>query len=510
MSSSAQVMLVGAGPGDPGLITVKGRQALEQAEVVVYDYLANPLLLRLAPPTAELVYVGKKAAQHTLEQDDINRLLLTLARSGRRVVRLKGGDPYIFGRGSEEASFLLENGVAVDVVPGIPAALGAAAYAGIPLTDRRYASSVTFVTGHEDPTRENSTLDWHHLANTGGTLVLYMGVKRLGILTEQLTAQGLDAATPVAVVQWATYPHQRVVTGTLQTIADLVAEAGITPPALTIIGHSATLRPTLNWFERKPLFGKRIVVTRSRSQASVLLERLTELGAQPLEVPTIDIQPPLSWDPLDGAISQLQRYQWLVFTSVNGVTNFFERLFFCGLDARALAHLRIAAIGEPTAELLKTYGLRADLVPPAFTSVSLAQAFTNSETLAGKRMLLARADIAEKQLAQTLQDHGAVVDDVVTYRTVAATIDAPLIEHLLDGTINAVTFTSSSTARNFVAALGKDAAHTLFSTAHALSIGPQTSAALRELGIEPAVESSPHTIDALIATLLDFFKRGTP
>ncbi len=363
MAASGFVSLIGAGPGDPDLLTLRGAEALASADVVVYDYLANPALLVHAPPGAERIYVGKKAGSHTLSQDEISALLVKFALAGQRVARLKGGDPFVFGRGGEEALALVEAGVSFEVVPGVTSAVAAPAYAGIPVTHRGLASSFAVITGHEDPTKEESAVDWPRLATGVDTLVFLMGVGNLPRIVEQLLAHGRPADTPVALVRWGTMPDQQTVSGTLVDITEKVKAAGLRPPAVTVVGPVAELREHLCWFEKRPLFGQRVLVTRTRQQASALSAQLRALGAEAIELPTIRIAPPEDWAPLDATIATLAVFDWIVFTSVNGVGHFWARLEAAGLDARALHGVRLAAIGPATAAELEARGLRADYVP---------------------------------------------------------------------------------------------------------------------------------------------------
>jgi len=490
------VSLVGAGPGDPGLITLRGIEALGRAQVVVYDYLASPELLRHAPPNAELIYVGKKAGQHTLPQAEINALLVRLAAAGQRVVRLKGGDPFVFGRGGEEAEALAAAGVPFEVVPGVTSAVAVPAYAGIPVTQRGLASSVAVVTGHEDPEKAESAINWDALVGVD-TLVFLMGVGNLPAIARELQARGRAASTPAAVIQWGTLGSQRTVTGTLGTIAARVQEAGLTAPAVTVVGQVVALRERLRWFDRRPLAGLRVLVTRTREQAGRLAEALRAEGAEPVECAVIETAPPLDWGPLDVAIRELRAYQWLVFTSANGVEAFFERLAAAGGDARALAPCQVAAIGPATAAALVRHGVHADRVPPEYVAEAVAEALG---PVAGQRVLLARADIARPVLAQRLREAGAQVDDVVAYRTVAPAGLAERLPELL-ATVEIVTFTSSSTVRHLLEALSPQARRALERKAIAC-IGPITAKTARESGLRPAVVAETYTIEGLVKALV--------
>lgn len=499
--SRGRVYLVGAGPGDPGLLTLRGREVLGLADVVVYDALISPRLLNYTPQWCERIYVGKRSSAHTLSQDEINRLLIEKASDSATVVRLKGGDPFVFGRGGEEALALVEAGIEFEVVPGVTAAVAGAAYAGIPVTHRLMASAVGFVTGHEADDKPDSALDWDALARWKGTLVFYMGVSNLPAITRNLVAHGRGPDTPAAVIHWGTTARQRVVTGTLSTLPELVAAAGLGAPALILVGEVVALRESLNWFERRPLFGRRIVVTRSRAQASDHAARLEALGAETIEAPAIRIEKPEDPAPLAAAVRDLAAIDWIVFTSVNGVDAFFEALAAAGLDTRALAGRRVAAIGPTTAAQLARFGLRADLQPETFTGAAVAETLAAEQNLSEVRILLPRADIAPKELADTLAARGAIVREVVAYRTVPdlANRDA-IAEMLAGGEIDWLTFTSSSTVKNFIGAVGDDGVRA--SKARIASIGPTTSATLRDLGFTPTLEAASHTIPGLIDAIV--------
>ncbi len=500
------VSLIGAGPGDPGLLTLHGAEALAAADVVVYDYLANPALLAHARPQAEQIYVGKKAGCHTLSQEEINDLLVERGLAGQRVARLKGGDPFVFGRGGEEALALAAAGVPCEVIPGVTSAVAAPAYAGIPVTHRGLASSFAVVTGHEDPDKAESAIDWSRLATGVDTLVFLMGVGNLPKIVEQLTAHGRPADTPVALVRWGTTPRQQVVSGTLADIVDRVRAAGLRPPAVTVIGAVAALRERLRWFEDRPLFGQRVLVTRTREQASVLSARLRALGAEALELPTIRIEAPDDWAPLDGAIARLASYDWIVFTSVNGVRHLWERLAAAGLDARALHGIRLAAIGPATAAELAAHGLQADYVPDEYVAEAVAAGLGDADLVGrGLRLLLPRADIARPALAILLRERGAVVDEVAAYRTLQAQAEpADLRDLLAEATV--ATFTSSSTVRN-LAAMARDAGLDLpqaLAQATIACIGPITAATARKVGLPVHVVADEYTIDGLVRKLVNW------
>ncbi len=480
------VYLVGAGPGDPGLLTVRGAELLRRADVVVYDRLASPALLELAPPSAELIAAGKSPGDVDLTQEQTNQLLVDKGRTADCVVRLKGGDPFVFGRGGEEAEALAAAGIAFEVVPGITSAIGAAAYAGIPVTHRGVSTHFTVVTGHEDPAKDRTDVDWPALARAGGTLVILMGAGRIGEIARRLIEGGRAPETPVAAVRNGTRNNQTTVRATLATVAD----AGVQAPSAIVVGDVAAL--DLTWFEARPLFGRTVVVTRAREQVSGLRLRLEELGAEVLELPAIEITP------IDITLPDLAAYEWLVFTSPNGVRAFFhDGLAPAGLDARALAAVRVAAIGPGTAHALGTRGLRADLIPKRFVAESLLEAFPPPST-PGARVLVARAEVARDILPDGLRERGYAVDVLPVYRTRPATPDPALVARVVEGRFDAVTFTSSSTVDNFCAQV--DPRPDPFPLV--VSIGPVTSATAVERGLRVDAEADPHTIDGLVATLL--------
>jgi len=497
------VYLVGAGPGDPGLVTVRAVACLRQAEVVIYDHLANPRLLDEAPLDAERTYVGKQAGSHALPQGRINALLVRLAREGKRVVRLKGGDPFVFGRGGEEALALADAGVPFEIVPGVTAGVAAPAYAGIPVTHRGLAADVTFVTGHEDPAKPGSDVDWPALARLPGTLVVYMGMGRLGEIADALTAAGKPADTPTAVVRWGTTAHQQTVTGTLGTIADEVRQQGLRPPGVVVVGAVATLRDRLSWFERRPLLGQTVVVTRTRQQASELAERLEALGADVRILPTIRIEDPEDFDPLDEALRDAGTFDWIVFTSVNGVERVFDRLWQRGGDVRDLKGVKLAAIGPATAEALQSRGLRVECVPELYRAEAVVEAFGRLGETADTRFLLPRADIARPALVDGLRQLGAEVVAVDAYRTVLeAEPDPELLADLADGQVDWVTLTSSSTARNFARLVGERLEH-IGAGVRFASIGPITTQTALEVGLRVAVEAKAYTIDGLVDAMVE-------
>ena len=496
-----RVYLVGAGPGDPGLLTLRGREVLGKADVVVYDALVSPRILDYAPEWAERVYVGKRSSQHTLSQEGINELLVDRARGGATVVRLKGGDPYVFGRGGEEALALVEAGIAFEVVPGVTAAVAAAAYAGIPVTHRELASTLTLVTGHEADDKADSAIDWESLARLKGTLAFYMGVANLPTIAANLMQHGLGGDTPAAAVQWGTTPQHKTVAATLATLPEAVVRAHLEAPAVVLVGEVVRLRGQLGWFEQRPLLGRRIVVTRSRAQASALVARLEALGAETLEAPAIRIRPPEDPAALRQAIRDDVLFDWIVFTSTNGVDAYFAALAEVGLDARGLAGGRIAAIGPATAARLAEHGIRADLQPEQFTGAAVAEALAATGHLAGASVLLPRADIAPTELCEALAARGAKVREVVAYRTVPDTAGSEVVARAMERhDVDWLTFTSSSTVRNFLDAVRADRVRR--SGARIASIGPTTSATLREAGLEPTVEAAAHTIPGLVDAIV--------
>ena len=502
--NKGKVYLVGAGPGDPGLITVKAVECLKRADAVVYDFLANPSLLAHAGPGAEIIYVGKSGSDHTLAQNEINRLIVDLAQAGKRVVRLKGGDPFVFGRGGEEAEDLADAGVPFEVVPGVSSAVAAPAYAGIPVTHRSHTSNVGFITGHEDPTKSESSLDWAKIASSFGTLVFLMGVRNLPSITANLINGGRAPETPAALIRWGSTPDQVTVTSTLADIAGEAQKRGIRPPAVLVVGGVVGLRDKLNWYETLPLFGRRIMVTRTREQASHLVSGLAALGAGVIECPTIRLAPPDDWAPVDAALARLGDFDWLVLTSPNGADYFFERLWASGRDARALAGVKLAAIGPATAEKLEARGLKADLLPERFVAEGLVEALTKID-LTGKRILLARAKEARDVLPRELTAAGAEVTEVALYQTLAPEgLTAEAEDALSQNQIDLVTFTSSSTVDNLVRLLGPRLDE-FKEKIPAAVIGPITAETARRAGFRVAAEAEEYTVDGLIAAALRFF-----
>lgn len=497
------VYLVGAGPGDAELLTLRGAELLRRADVVVYDALVNPELLRLAPKAAEIIYGGKRGNHSTIPQPELNKLLVDKARAGKTVVRLKGGDPYVFGRGGEEAEELADAKVPFEVVPGVSSFVAVPNYAGVPLTHRDFCSRLTLITGHEDPAKETSHIDWEGVAKTPGTKVIMMGTDRIGQIAERLVGHGMDAATPVAMVRWGTTGRQQSIEGTLATIASVAEKTKIGPPTVAVIGDVVKLRSKLNWFERRPLFGQRIVVTRTREQASQLSSQLLELGAEVLEIPTIKIVEPEDRQALVDALLELNSYDWLVFTSPNGVTTFFEYFFRSFHDMRDIGGARIAAVGPATAKKLKELHLQVDLMPDEALASSIAEAFSEYESIENLKICLLRAEVANPELPKALEDLGAIVDDIACYRTVPEAEDQNgAVAKLQESGADWLTFTSSSTVEHFHARFDLPALVKKFPHLRLASIGPETSKSLTALGLKPTLEAKDHTIDGLIAALL--------
>ena len=503
--SEGKVFFVGAGPGEPDLITMRGKQLIDSADAVVYDALANSALL---PPGAketgrpELYYVGKRGgAKDSVSQHEINELLTRLAREGKRVVRLKGGDPFVFGRGSEEAQSMNDSSIEFEVVPGITAGIAAPMYAGIPVTHRGLSTSVTFVTGHEDPAKPHTQTNWSALARSGGTIVLYMGVKTLPAITRALIDGGMPPEVPAAAIQWGTHPKQRTVVATLETIADKAADENIASPSIIVIGWSVVLRDELNWFEQRPLFGKRIVVTRATQQAHTLSEKLRELGADVIEMPATQVAR-LDLAPLRAAIRDLSGYQWLILTSQNAVSIFWEQLLGERRDARALAGLRIAAVGPATAGALLEHGIVVDVIPERFVAEGLLERMRERDDDAGKRVLYVTAEGAREVLPRGLEEIGAEVIVLECYRSILDGEGATRLARAIEaGRVDLATFTSGSAVRGYVEAVGDDLAARI----PAASMGPQTTQALRDAGIEAKIEAKESTIDGLVSAVLGAF-----
>ncbi len=498
-----KVYLVGAGPGDPGLLTVRGRELLATCDVIATDALANPAIIaqaKRANPRVVIHNVGKRGRDSTSSsQEDIDALLVRLGLEGKRVVRLKGGDPFVFGRGSEEAQALTRAGISFEVVPGVTAGIAAPAYAGIPVTHRGVATSVTFVTGHEDPSKPDTQTDWSALARAGGTIVLYMGVKTLPRIAEVLMASGMPHDTPAAAVEWGTHARQRTVVATVSTLAHAIEREQLAAPVITVVGRVVSLRDEIAWFDRRPLFGRSVVVTRASAQAGTLQSALAELGADVLEMPALRVEP-LDAAPLRAALGSIARYDWIVLTSQNAVSMTWSALRSLSLDARALAGCRIACVGPATSESLAAHGIVADVVPERFVAEGVLDALEARSDVRGTRVLYIAADGARDVLPTGLATLGCTVDIVRAYRTVN---DGRGTDGLRDalgkGTVDAVTFASASAVRGFVDAVGADLAR----RAKAITIGPTTSAAARDAGLTVAAESNEASIPALVRAVCE-------
>jgi uroporphyrinogen III methyltransferase/synthase len=502
-SGNGKVYLVGAGPGDLGLVTLRAKECIEQADVIVYDHLANPEMLGWAREDAEIIYAGKEAAKHALKQDEINALLIEKAREGKQVVRLKGGDPFVFGRGAEEAKAVVDAGIAFEIVPGITSAIAGPAYAGIPVTNRAQNSHVTFFTGHEDPAKTQSSIDYAALAKLGGTQVMLMGVERIEAIAQRMMEQGARKDLPVALVRWATTGRQETLVGTLENIARRVVDRGFEAPAVAVFGDVVALRENLSWYEKRPLSGKRIVVTRTRKQASDLSNRLRALGAEIVELPTIRIEPPTDLREFAELVQDAHSYDWLVFTSPNGVEAFFEMFFKLYDDAREIGGVRIAAIGPATTQRVKDYHLHVDLQPEEFVAEAIVREFAKQGGVENLRILIARAEKARDVLPKELSGLGAIVDEGFAYRTVPETRDATgARRRLLEEGADLITFTSSSAVENFVA-LGLPWPKGM----QVASIGPVTSKTAREQGLKIDIQARQYDIEGLVEAIRSFFAK---
>lgn len=499
------VRLVGAGPGDPDLISVKGLRLIKSADAIVFDRLVDKRLLDNARKDAELIDVGKIPGKRINRQEDINGILIELGRAGKKVVRLKGGDPFVFGRGGEEAEALVEAGVAFEIVPGITSAIAAPAYAGIPLTHRKLASSFTVVTGSEDPAKPDTSVDWEVLARCNDTLVILMGQSNLRSIADALLKYGRAPETPVALVQWGTEPYQRTLVGTLSDIADNAAATGIGAPAVTIVGDVVRLRETISWFDNQPLFGKRALVTRTRTQASALSDMLTQLGAQPLELPTIEILPMDDYAKLNAALKNAFAYDWMVFSSANAVDVVFDRLSALQMDSRVLHSVKIAAIGPATRRRLLSRGIIADFMPTSFVAET-AVSELGGLGMNGKRILLPQAEIARDVLRQGFIELGARVDAISVYRTVTPKNTAERLQDILADRIDIATFTSSSTVSNLVELL--DGNIIALKDATIACIGPITAERAAELGLSVDIVATEHTVAGLIDAVKSHFKEA--
>lgn len=505
---SGKVFLVGAGPGDPGLITCKGLACLEKADVVVYDNLADERLVEDVPDSAERIYVGKTAGHHTMPQGEINDLLVAKAKEGKTVVRLKGGDPFVLGRGGEEAEALVSNNIPYEIIPGITSAVAVPAYAGIPVTHRGLASSFAVITGHEDPAKENSSINWEKLATGADTLVFLMGMQNIAGIRTKLTKYGRSGRTPVAVIKDGTKTSQITIVGTLDDIVEKVKEHQIGPPAVIVVGNVVGLAEKLRWFDKRPLFGQRILVTRARRQASKLSRLLADRGAEPVELPAIEIEPALDSVELHRAVQNLARYQWLIFTSVNGVEVFFQVLRQNSLDTRTLHGITIWAIGPATADCLQENGIIPDYVPDVYTTEGIIAGLKKRD-IAGKRFLLPRADIVDDRLAKAIKEYGGEPEEIIAYRTSPAQESIERARNLLlSKQIDVITFTSSSTVTNLMAALKGSLPITGWPKI--ASIGPKTTETACQAGLNVDIIAGEPTIPGLVTAIEDYFrKEGT-
>ncbi len=496
------VYLIGAGPGDAGLLTLKAHEILSQAEVLIYDKLADKKLLNFAPANCEKIYVGKAAGKHTLRQEEINQLLADKGATGKKVVRLKGGDPFVFGRGGEEGIFLHERNIDFEIVPGVTSAISVPAYAGIPVTHRGVATSFAVVTGHEDPAKPESTIRWEKLATAADTLIFLMGVENLPKITAKLIEHGRDKKTPAAVIRNGTKPTQEILITTLENAAADVAKNNLKPPAIFIVGEVVNLRENLKWFDSKILFGKKILVTRTRKQASKLTTQLEKFGAEVLEFPTIKIAPPTdNFQSIDSAINNLKNFDWIIFTSANGVEKFFERLKIFKRDARIFADAKIAAIGSATAEKLSNFGIIADIIPQEFRAEGLLAEL--KDKVAGKNILIARAEVARDILPAELENFGAKVKIVPAYKTITdAENFAEIKSKISAGAVDLITFTSSSTVENFVAVAGIETLKKIKTAA----IGTVTAETLKKFGVTAEIVAKEFTIAGLVDAIKNFYE----
>jgi len=506
-SLSSRVYLIGAGPGDPELLTLKGLRCLQEAECVVYDSLVNTDLLQHALPGAEWICVGKRGGSHTISQDDINALLIEKAKAGKVVARLKGGDPFVFGRGGEEAEALASEGIPFEVVPGVTSGYAAPAYAGIPVTHRDFSPSVAFITGHEDPNKEESLIAWDKIATGIGTLVFFMGVGNLPDIVRNLIRHGRSRETPIALVQWGTFQHQEVVSGTLSTIVELVKASGLSAPAITVVGDVVSLRDKLRWFDNRLLSGKRILITRPHHQAGDFRRRLKSLGAEVITFPTIEIRDPSSWEALDRAIRDVENYQWLVFTSVNGVERFFSRYRQLERDVRDLEGVQIAAIGSATEKAVAGRGLKVEVLPDEFKAEGLLQSL-KGKVLKGTRILIPRAKLARDILPLELQNQGAQVDVVEAYETTVPRGGQERLQLILEERpLDMIVFTSSSTVTNMVEMAQPGAQRDSLKHTAIAAIGPITRETAESYGFDVQVQPNQYTIPTLVDAIVSFYRK---
>ena len=505
--AKGMVYLIGAGPGAPGLITLKAIECIKEADVVVYDYLANKRFLEYASKRAEIIYVGKQGGAHTLPQDEINKLIIKKAQKGKIIARLKGGDPFIFGRGGEEAEEIIQAGIPYEVIPGVTAGVAAAAYAGIPLTHRDFTTTVAFITGHEDPTKEDSNIYWDKISTGIGTLVFYMGIGNLEPNMKKLIENGRSPDTPVALIRWGTTSNQETIIGTIKDIAEKAKQANFKAPAITVVGGVVSLRDKLRWFDKRPLFGKKIIVTRSREQASDFSVLLEKYGAEPIEFPTIETVPPKDWKEIDRAIKNLPKYDWAIFTSINGVKYFIERLKKQGKDIRELKGIKICAIGPATAKAIEDLGIKVDLLPKEYRAESIITGLGKTK-IKGRRFLLPRALKAREVLPEEIKRLGGKVDVVTAYRTVQPKEKTDEIRKMLrEKRVDVVTFTSSSTVENFVNMFKRNEVPGILNGTRVACIGPITKDTATKLGIKTDIMPEKYTIPALTEAIGKYYKK---
>ena len=500
-SNKGKVVLVGAGPGDVGLLTLSGKQWLQKANVILYDHLVNPDMVRFTQKSAQMIYVGKKEGVASMEQEQINHLLISKAHEGKIVVRLKGGDPFLFGRGGEEIQAVQKAGIPFIIVPGVSSVMGVAAYAGIPLTHRHLSSTLSIITGSNEKKQGDIHIDWEKIAARSGTLVFLMGARKLPLIVEKLMKFGKNPDTAIAVIQWGTTARQKTWTGTLATIVEISAKDKILPPALTIIGEVVNLKSVIEWYEHLPLFGKTVVVTRKGDQAESMMDRLQELGAEPFFFPVIETIAPDDWSPLDDALNNLSQYDGLIFTSVNGVRFFADRLKAIEQDIRELKGIRIFTIGPKTAEAVRDLGIRVDVVPENFVAESLIESIEN---IKGQRFLLPRAKVAREILPEQLRKMGAVVDVVPAYQTILPSPSTSALEkRLKEGSIDVITFTSSSTVKNFLTLMGDKSE---IKKAKIACIGPITAKTAQDAGLNVDIMPEQYTVSSLLDAIEIFFQ----
>ena len=498
-----KVYLVGAGPGDIGLITVKGLNCIRESDVVVYDNLANERFLKEMKKGAKKIYVGKKIGNHILSQEEINKLLVENAKKGKIITRLKGGDPFIFGRGGEEALYLRKNGIQFEVISGVTSAISAPTYAGIPITHRGLSSSIAIVTGHEDPKKEFSQVKWDKIASCFDTLIILMGMKNISFITEILMKNGLSPEKETAVIQWGSTPSQKTVTGKLKDISAIAEKSGLDSPSVIVIGDVVSLRDELKWFEKKPLFGKRILITRPENQTAEISNLLLNEGADVIEFPLIKTVFPYTWKFLDKAINNVEKYDWIIFTSVNGVKYFFHRFFKITKDIRSLGGVKICAIGSATAKMIKDFHLNVEMVPRRFTSSAIIKEFSKMKWIKNKRFLLPRANIGGESLPQGLKKLGCQVDEIEVYRTLPVKrYNSDYVEMIKNGKVNIITFTSSSTVRSFMEMAKKYNVLGSLSNLSVVSIGPETSKTAREYGLTVASEAKISNVSGLFEAIM--------